>query len=125
MGFLQRIKEEFVHAFAVPKDDLSFSDQDLEIVEKIAGKIVQRGLGGPAMITLGGFKPFTYIGSQVMVFLAPFAKMVLKSMAEYDRVEKLMERREAVDFLIERIEYLEAERKRNLKRDRVSKNESR
>ena len=68
----------------------------------------RRRMSLPAIMLLDSTHPLNYIGSQTMVFLRPFMTFFF-SAAEYDRVAKIMERREGPTKLIEAIEAAVAE----------------
>ena len=62
-----------------------------------------RQLTAPAILFLESMKPMSFLGGQLMAFFSPFVHLVLKSSA-YDRFAEAIERRENVEYLIQRIE---------------------
>lgn len=61
----------------------------------------------PAVMMLESVKPLGYLGSQVMAFFEPMVRSLLSS-TEYSEFRHILERREAIDVLIEKIEVLES-----------------
>ena len=86
------------------------SDEDLALLDKLAGKIVQRRMVMPATLFLQSVRPLNAIGSQAMIFLRPFLTPLFKQ-ADYDRVAAVMERREGIGALLDAIDAAEASAK--------------
>ena len=80
-----------------------------ELLEATAKAIVDRGLAAPAIFLLESSKPLSFVASQGLVFLGPFVDAAL-SVPHYDAFCRMMENRENVEKLIQRIEQLEDER---------------
>jgi hypothetical protein len=97
-----RLREWWAHAFAVDGGPPVLSPEERELLERLAGQVVRRRLVAPALLALESGRPLSFLGSQVLAFLAPFAT-VLFSPVEYDRLVQLLERRHSVDALIEAI----------------------
>jgi len=79
-----------------------------EILDKISRKVVQWKMAVPAIMFLESVKPLSYLGSQVMVFFEPFVH-ALFNFPEYSEFQQMMERRENVERLLQRIEKFDAE----------------
>jgi hypothetical protein len=79
------------------------------LISKLAQEIVDRSLSAPAIMFLESTKPLSFVGSQIMVFFAPFVKAFWTG-ATYDQLASLLEERENVEALLKEIERLEAER---------------
>lgn len=90
-------------------DDRLTEDQKV-LIDKVAKKIVDRGMSVPAILFLESVKPLSFLGSQLLVFLNPMIQAVL-NLKEYDELTKMLEERENVERLIVRIEELEAQSK--------------
>lgn len=109
------------------KEELEASAKDRDdeaLIDAVATKIVRMGLGVPAIFFLESSKPLSFLGSQLLVFLEPFVKTFF-DIKSYDRFYTLMEDRENVEKLIQRVEDLEeqqkeerAEKKREMKREK-------
>lgn len=82
--------------------------QQEEILTKIAQKVVHWKMAVPAILFLESMKPLNYIGSQMMVFFEPFVQ-TLFSWKDYDELRKMMEERETVERLLQKIEQIDAE----------------
>ncbi len=79
------------------------------LIDKIASGVVKRGLETPAILFLEMHKPLSFIASQGMVVSSP----LIAPFVGFDNVQiatRLMENRENVELLIQRIEGLAAER---------------
>ncbi|MEX0728280.1 MAG: hypothetical protein WEB58_20990 [Planctomycetaceae bacterium] len=103
MGWWQR-------AFAVrPSQPWHPTADEDALVETIAAAIVRREMTAPALIGLEMSRPLNYVGSQalhvLMPLLSPFADA-----ATITRLANLLEHREAVDLICERIEQLDRRR---------------
>lgn len=82
--------------------------QQEEILTKIAQKVVHWKMAVPAILFLESMKPLNYIGSQMMVFFEPFVQ-ALFSWKDYDELRRMMEERETVEKLLQKIEQIDAE----------------
>jgi hypothetical protein len=87
---------------------MELSPEDRVLIDGLAGRVVRMGLVVPAILFLESSKPLSFLGSQVMVFFEPFVTTFFTAEA-YTRASRLMEDRENVELLIQRIEALEAE----------------
>lgn len=103
-------KESLRHAFALTERvaaPLASNDSDsLALIDRIADAIASRRLAAPALLFIESAKPLSFLGNQMLLFLEPLVKSFVKGKT-YDRFAKLLERRENVDLLLERIEYFE------------------
>lgn len=98
MSFWSKIK----HAFAVdPPQPIDAEDEQL--LARIAAKIVGRQMTAPAILALESVRPLGFLGSQVMIALEPFVGLMVNS-EDYDRLCRIMARREGVELLLEKIE---------------------
>jgi len=82
-----------------------------EIIEKVAQEIVERNLTTPAIFFLEMGKPFSFLGSQAMVFANPFVQVFFPSRT-YRELSVMLEKREYVEILITEIERRNNEVKR-------------
>jgi hypothetical protein len=96
-----RIRRAVGHALAIPPS-LQLTPEDEQLLARIAAMIVRRGLGAPAIMLLDTVRPLNFVASQFLVFLGPFATVLLKP-ADYDRFVALLENRQGVDMLIKAI----------------------
>jgi hypothetical protein len=82
-------------------------DVDIDdLIEKIARKIVDAGMEAPALLTLAGAKPLSFIGSQMgRAMIAPwFGIFGWDAMTKADSIMAVFEDRENVTKLIKKIE---------------------
>lgn len=98
------------NAFSLQGPHGELTEADHELLDRLAGAIVIRGMAVPALLFLGSVRPLSSLGSQALVFLRPFLTPLLKP-ADYDRTAAILERREGVGLLVEAIEAAEALRK--------------
>jgi hypothetical protein len=83
-------------------------DEDQELINKVAGKIVRMRMTVPAIFFLESSKPLAFLGSQLLIFFEPFIQ-TLFNIRQYQRFALLMEHHENWERLIRRMEDLEAE----------------
>ena len=87
---------------------LQINDAQKEAVDKVSQFIVRFGLTIPAKITLESFRPLSFVGSQFMHVLSPSIGAFL-SPHTWNEMAKLLEEREGIDYVISRIETLDAQ----------------
>lgn len=105
-----RLSNWFRHAFAVdPPGPAAPNDLQRDTIEKLCREIVRRQLTVPALLVLETSRPLNGFSAQMLHFLQPIATAVVGS-AEYEQFARFLEQRGSVDYFIERIESLEAER---------------
>lgn len=92
----------------LPPEDQELTPDERELIRRIAQKIVDRGMTVPAILFFESVKPLSYLGSQALVFLEPFMQAVLKNMNDYNLFRKMMEKRDNVERLLQKIEELDA-----------------
>ncbi|UCE17631.1 MAG: hypothetical protein JSV84_12200 [Gemmatimonadota bacterium] len=80
-----------------------------DLLDRLARKIVDRGLSAPAVIFLESTKPLNFVGCQALNFLEPMVQSVF-SIKSYNEFTQLMENRSNIENLILKIEELEEER---------------
>jgi len=74
-----------------------------KIISKLATEIVNRGMSVPSIFFLESTKYISFVGSQFLVFLGPFATCFINNNKYYDLVEILGEKNN-INFLIDEIE---------------------
>lgn len=79
------------------------------LINKVAEHLVQRRLAVPAIFLLETTKPLSFIASQGLVALEPFITSLL-TIPDYQTFREMLEDRENVERLLQRIEELEDER---------------
>jgi hypothetical protein len=83
-------------------------ERALEIIDKIAKFIVIRKMAAPAIMLIESLRPLNFIGSQLLYFFAPFAEIIFNP-KEYQEFAALLENREYVKILIDRIDEIDHE----------------
>ena len=76
------------------------------ILSKFANNIVQRRLSVPCVFFLELYKPFTFIGSQLLHFFGPLATFIISNNKYYE-FASLVEDRNNINFVLTEIEKLE------------------
>ena len=84
-----------------------YSEEELELLDKVARKVVYWKMAVPAIMTLESVKPLNYIGSQAMVFFEPIVQSIF-NIKEYDTFRQMLERRDSLEKLLLRIEHFDA-----------------
>jgi len=68
------------NAFALEGAHGELSEQDRELMDRLAGAVVSRGMAVPALLFLNSIRPLSSLGSQALVFLRPLLAMWANSM---------------------------------------------
>jgi len=100
--------------------DERFTEEDDEVVRKVAEKLVNMRLTVPAIFLLESSKPLAFLGGQLLVFLEPFIQ-TLFNFKQYQRFAFLMEDRDNWERLLRKIEDLEEESKQREREDKDKK----
>ena len=95
-------------------------DEDQELINKVAGKIVRMRMTVPAIFFLESSKPLAFLGSQLLIFFEPFIQ-TLFNIRQYQRFALLMEHHENWERLIRKMEDLEAEYTEKEKKEKEEK----
>ena len=83
--------------------EADLSTEDLALLDRLAARVVELHMEVPAILTLESGKPLSVIAGQAMIFFEPFVQSLF-SFPDYRRYAALIERREAIEALIARIE---------------------
>lgn len=117
-GSSDRFRAWLKNAFALSDPDASWKPEDDELLDRVAQWVANRRMAAPVSLFLETYRPFGYLGSQAMVMAEPFVDMALQtfpgllkqmSTEEYSRLILLMERRETVRRLLDKIAKAELE----------------
>jgi hypothetical protein len=84
---------------------------DDELLDAVARRLVRMGLAVPSVFFLESTKPLSFVGSQVLVFLEPFVQAFL-TVRRYQQFTRMMEDRRNVEKLIQRVEAIDDETRR-------------
>ncbi len=99
-------------------DKVNIPEEENAVLEKLAHKVVDRGMTVPAILFLESVKPLNYIGSQAMVFFEPIVQSVF-NFKDYDTMRIALEKRETLEILLVKIEKYDAisvERNKRIKK---------
>jgi hypothetical protein len=77
------------------------------VLDKLAHKVVDKGMAVPAILFLESVKPLNYIGSQMMVFFEPIVQTVF-NFKDYSTLRTTLEKRHSIEILLLKIEEFDA-----------------
>ena len=92
----------------LPARPPDMAESDFGLLTDLARMVVRRRLSVPAIFFLETVKPLNYVGSQAMVFFAPFVQALFAT-PNYDRYAELLEQRSTLELLLQMIEGYESE----------------
>ncbi len=84
-------------------DVAGLAPQDLELLDRIAARIVELRAEAAAILVLEGGRPLSLIAGQTLHFFEPIVGALLR-LPDYRRFAALIERRETIDALLNAIE---------------------
>ena len=99
----QRVQGSRGNAFAVESGPPRLTPEDEALLDRLADAVVRRHMETPALLFLETTRPVSYLASQWLHFLEPFATQVLNRQ-QYGRLACLLERRGTPEELMRRIE---------------------
>jgi hypothetical protein len=77
--------------------------EDVELLDRLAARLVELRLETPAVLALESARPLSLVAGQAMVFLEPIVQALFR-LPDYRRFAGLVERRECLGILVDRIE---------------------
>ena len=77
--------------------------EEAELLDRLAKRVVSLRMTPPAVFMLESMRPMNFVASQAMLFFAPLVRGFFGPQ-DYDRIQTILERRECVDWLVDRIE---------------------
>ncbi|MFH1011944.1 MAG: hypothetical protein V1784_12010 [bacterium] len=83
------------------------TDEQIVLFDRMADRLVRMRLTTPAILFLESVRPLNYLGSQAMVFFAPFVHAFF-SLREYDLIQEALEHRETLGYLADLLEEKDA-----------------
>lgn len=101
------------------KQESPLSAEDDALLKRIAAFVVSRRMTAPAILFLESVRPLNFIGSQAMLFFAPFVRAFL-NVNDYQRIQELLENRESISSFVD---MLETEEERFLTNEKEKKAE--
>jgi len=87
----------------LPPFEETLTPRQIELMEKLATRVVQMRMSTPAILFLESVRPLNYVGSQVMVFFAPVVRGFF-GLPEWDEMRLVLERRESIGWFLDKIE---------------------
>ncbi len=93
-----------------------------ETLDRLAEKVIERRLAAPAILFLESSKPLSFLGNQTMVFFQPIVQTIF-NFKTYDDIMDLLEDRENIEYLLKKIEELEAAEHRKAKEEKKRRKE--
>jgi hypothetical protein len=102
------MQEWLKNAFAVNGAAGEWSADEIATLDELARQVVDRRLTTAAIAFLEMSRPLNFLGAQALHFFAPMISAVTNS-PRHRPVASLLERRDAIDRLIRRIEELQAQ----------------
>lgn len=100
------------HAFAVdPPGPAEPTEEQREVVDRLCRTVAKNRLATPAMMGLEMARPLNYIGAMTMHTFAPAIWAIARkqSYEQYNELAAYLEKRGSIEWMINRIEELEAE----------------
>jgi hypothetical protein len=85
------------------------AEADRALIDRLAARLVELRLETPAILTLETARPLSLVAGQALVFLEPIVQSLF-ALPDYHRFARLIERRECLAELVDRIEARAAER---------------
>ena len=89
-------------------NERKLSQEDLDLIDAVAGQVVSRRMSVPAILFIESSKPLSFIGSQFLFFFEPIIRAFIKG-DQYTRFAALLEERNNIELLLRAIEAQEAD----------------
>lgn len=93
------MNDEQVHTL-----EASLDDGDRQLLDELADGIANRRLTPAAVFFLESLKPMGWIGSQVLLFFRPIVAVIWSDPLRWDRAQRILEQRGAIELLLRRLE---------------------
>jgi hypothetical protein len=84
--------------------EAALSEDERALLDELAVRIARRRMVSPAIFCLESLKPLAVVSSQALQFFRPIVQAIWTNPVTYDRVARLLERRGAVELLLQRLE---------------------
>lgn len=107
-------RDKMRHAFAVdPPGPAQPLPEQQEAVERFCRWFVRRHLSTPGVLFMEMMRPMNYIASQALEFFSPGVWAIARqqSYEQYGHFAAFLERRGSIEYLVNRIEQLDQERR--------------
>lgn len=106
------VREWLKHAFAVdPPGPVEPTEAQKPVVEWACREIARRRLATPGLILLEMTRPLNFLAANAMHFFQPafWALMRQQTLENYEHFSQFLEKRGSMEYLIQRVEEIEAE----------------
>lgn len=100
------------------------SAEQEEIMDRLARKIVEWRMTAPAIMFLESAKPLSFLGNQALIFFQPIIQSIF-NFKSYDEITGILEDRENLEYLLKKVEELEAENDTRLREEKARLREAR
>ena len=84
-------------------DPQPLAPEDEALLDRVATRVVELHMEVPAILTLETARPLSVVASQAMIFFEPMVQALFR-LSDYRRFTALVERRDVMESLIQRIE---------------------
>ncbi|MDA1008597.1 MAG: hypothetical protein O2800_06290 [Planctomycetota bacterium] len=100
-------RESLRRAFAMDSaTTVTLSEEERELTERLCKEVVRRKMGTAAIMFIESMRPLAGVGAQALHFFQPFGT-VFVDRRQWDIIAKFLEKRGAVEHLLQRIEAIE------------------
>ncbi len=82
----------------------SLDDEDRKFLDDLADGIARRRLTPAVVFFLESVKPLGWVTSQLLLFFRPLVSVVWKDPVKWDRAQRILEKRGAIELLLRRLE---------------------
>ncbi len=97
-------------------------EEHREAMDRFAAKVVDWRMTAPAIMFLESSKPLSFLGNQALIFFEPIVQSIF-SFKSYDEVAEILEDRENIDYLLCKIEEMDAERRKTEREEKRMRRE--
>lgn len=95
-----------------------------EIMDRFATKVVEWRMTAPSILFLESAKPLSFLGNQALIFFQPIVQSIF-SFKTYDEFIEILDDRKNIEYLLLKMEELEAERTKGEREERRRRREER
>jgi hypothetical protein len=87
------------------------------LMDRFAAAVVERRMAAPAILFLESVKPVSFLGNQALVFFQPIVQSLFE-VRSYDKIVAILEDRQNLEYILKKIEELEAEQQTKAREER-------
>jgi hypothetical protein len=84
-------------------DATAIPAEDLALLDRLAARVVELRMEVPAILAIESGRPLSVVAGQAMLFFEPLVQSMFR-LSDYRRYAALIERRDALEELVRRIE---------------------